>query len=53
MRREWELDDLIASWTLVDVDLEMLAGQHSAIRLSFAVMLKVFRDRGPVPTACW
>jgi hypothetical protein len=28
VRREWELDDLIASWTLVDDDLELLVGKR-------------------------
>ncbi len=49
VRREWELDDLIASWTLVDVDLEVLAGKHSATRSSFAVMLKFFEIEGRFP----
>src|SRR4051812_27901237 len=42
VRREWELDDLIASWTLVDADLELLVGKHDAPRLSGALMLKFF-----------
>jgi len=49
VRREWELDDLIASWTLVDVDLEVLVGKHSATRLSFALMLKFFEIEGRFP----
>ncbi|MEV4498517.1 Tn3 family transposase [Micromonospora arborensis] len=58
MRREWELDDLIASWTLVDADQELLVGKHDVPRLSCAVMVKFFeiegrfpRHVGEVPTA--
>ncbi|MEV0217715.1 DUF4158 domain-containing protein [Micromonospora sp. NPDC050695] len=58
VRREWELDDLIASWTLVDADQELLVGKHDVPRLSCAVMVKFFeiegrfpRHVGEVPTA--
>ena len=46
MRREWELDDLVASWTLVDADLELLASKHGATRLSFGLMVKFFEIEG-------
>jgi hypothetical protein len=35
-----ELDDLIASWTLVDADQELLVGKHDVPRLSCAVMAR-------------
>jgi hypothetical protein len=34
VRRGWELDDLIASWTFVDADVELLAGKHDVPRLA-------------------
>ncbi|MGC4858779.1 Tn3 family transposase [Micromonospora sp. DT41] len=49
MRREWELDDLIASWTLVDADHELLVGKHDVPRLSCAVMVKFFEIEGRFP----
>jgi hypothetical protein len=49
VRREWELDDLIASWTLVDADQELLVRLHGASRLSFALMLKFFEIEGRFP----
>jgi hypothetical protein len=58
VRRDWDLDDLIASWTLVEADHELLAGKHGATKLSFAAMLKFFeldarfpRHPGEVPPA--
>ena len=49
MRREWELDDLIASWTLVDADQDLLVRLHGTSRLSFALMLKFFEVEGRFP----
>jgi len=47
--RERDFDDLVASWTLVDADTELLAGRHEATRLSFALMLKFFEIDGRFP----
>ncbi|MGH8917320.1 MAG: DUF4158 domain-containing protein, partial [Actinomycetes bacterium] len=49
VRREWDLDGLIASWTLVEADLELLAGNYGSTRLSFALMLKFFEIEGRFP----
>ena len=49
MRREWDLDDLIASWTLVEVDQEQLVKLHPGSRLSFALMVKFFEIEGRFP----
>lgn len=49
MRREWDVDDLVTWWTLVEADLELLAGKHGSTRLSFAVMLKFFEVEGRFP----
>lgn len=43
MRREWEPEDLIACWTLVEHDeRELVAYKRGATRLGFALMLKFF-----------
>lgn len=43
MRREWEPEDLIACWTLVEQDeRELVAYKRGATRLGFALMLKFF-----------
>lgn len=49
VRREWELDDLIASWTLVEADQELLAQLHGHGRLSCALMVKFFEIEGRFP----
>lgn len=43
MQREWEPEDLIGSWTLVEHDeRELVAYKRGATRLGFALMLKFF-----------
>ena len=37
MRREWELEDLIDCWTLVEEDAKLLASKSGATRLAFAL----------------
>jgi hypothetical protein len=49
MRQEWELDDLVTSWTLLRGDLELLDGKHDASQLGFALMLKFFEIEGRFP----
>jgi len=58
MRREWATDDLIAWWTLVDADRDLIANNTGATRLGWALMLKFFeldarfpRHPGEVPLA--
>lgn len=58
MRREWEPEDLIACWTLVEVDQELVANKSGATRLGFALLLKFFelearfpRDGSELPAA--
>lgn len=58
MRREWEAEELIACWTLLDSDRERLANKTGATRLGFALMLKFFelearfpRDAAELPPA--
>ncbi|MEJ7786595.1 MAG: DUF4158 domain-containing protein [Solirubrobacteraceae bacterium] len=49
MRREWEPEELIACWTLVDADRRLVANKSGATRLGFAVLLKFFELEGRFP----
>lgn len=58
MRRDWEPEDLIACWTLVEDDWKLVANKAGATRLGFALLLKFFelearfpRHLGELPTA--
>lgn len=58
MRRDWEPEDLVASWTLVDGDWRLIANKSGATRLGFALLLKFFeleacfpRDVDELPAA--
>lgn len=58
MRQVWEPEDLLASWTLLEADWELVANKSGATRLGFALILKFFelearfpRDRGELPAA--
>lgn len=39
MRREWEPEELIAAWTLLDGGWEMVGEQTGATRLGFGLLL--------------
>ena len=49
MRREWQPEELIACWTLVDRDWELVANKSGATRLGFALLLKFFELEGRFP----
>ena len=49
MRREWKPEDLVACWTLVEADWELLANKTGATRLGFASLLKFFELEGRFP----
>ena len=49
MRREWEPEDLIAAWTLLDGDWELMANKAGATRLGFALLLKFFEQEARFP----
>ena len=58
VRREWEPEDLIACWTLLDGDRPLVANKRGTTRLGFALMLKLFelevcfpRHAGEIPPA--
>lgn len=42
MRRGWELEDLIACWTLDEEKFALLAKKAGLTQLGFALMLKCF-----------
>lgn len=49
VRREWEPEDLIASWTLVKPDWGLVVNKTGATRLGFGVLLKLFEIDGRFP----
>src|SRR5271156_2596667 len=49
MRREWELEELIACWTLDEEEFALLANKSGATRLGFAVLLKYFEQEARFP----
>jgi len=49
MRREWEPEDLIASWTLLPGDVDLLVNKSGATRLGFALLLKLFEIEARFP----
>jgi hypothetical protein len=60
MRQEWEPEELVASWTLLDADWALVANKAGATRLGFALLLKFFelearfpRDRAEIPPAAF
>ncbi|MDP9486202.1 MAG: DUF4158 domain-containing protein [Actinomycetota bacterium] len=58
MRREWDPEDLIDCWTLVDADRSLVGNKTGPTRLGFALSLKFFelearfpRQVGEIPPA--
>ena len=58
MRREWDLDSLIDSWTVLDADRELIANKYGPTLLGFVLILKFFevearfpRHVGEIPSA--
>ena len=49
MRRDWEPEDLVACWTLVDADWRLVANKSGATRLGFALLLKFFEQEARFP----
>ncbi|WP_454561894.1 DUF4158 domain-containing protein [Mycobacterium haemophilum] len=49
MHREWASEDLIASWTLVGGDWELVANKTGATRLGFSLLLKFFELEARFP----
>jgi hypothetical protein len=49
VRQEWSPEELLASWTLVEGDWELLANKSGPTRLGFALLLKFFELEGRFP----
>ncbi|MGV9865705.1 DUF4158 domain-containing protein [Rhodococcus koreensis] len=49
MEREVDEDELIACWTLVDDEPELVAGKRGATKLGFALLLRFYTERGRFP----
>ena len=49
MRREWEPEDLIAAWTLLDSDWDLIKNKAGATRLGFCLLLKFFEQEARFP----
>jgi Domain of unknown function (DUF4158) len=49
VRRDWDPEDLIAYWTLLDSDWRLVANKTGATRLGFVALLKFFETEGRFP----
>ncbi|MFF4490046.1 DUF4158 domain-containing protein [Streptomyces sp. NPDC001544] len=49
MRQDWEPEDLIELWTLLEDDMKRLRNKSGANRLGFAMLLKFFEVEGRFP----
>ena len=49
MRREWNLEDLIESWSLTDEDRKLVGNKYGFTRLGFALTLKFFEIAARFP----
>jgi len=51
MKRQWDIEELIEHFTLVEDDLEFLANKTGPTRLGCALLLKCFQFEGRFPPA--
>ena len=51
MQREWQPEELIECWTLLDGDQRLVANKTGATRLGFALLLKFFELEARFPRA--
>ena len=49
MTREWQVEELLAQWTLLPGDWPLVGNKHGPTRLGFAVLLKFFQSEGRFP----
>ena len=49
MRTDWEPDELIGAWTLVEGDWKLIANKTGVTRLGFALLLKFYEIEGRFP----
>lgn len=48
-RQEWLPEDVVACWTLVDGDWDLVVNKSGATRLGFSLLLKFFEMEGRFP----
>jgi TnpA family transposase len=51
MKRRWEIDELVAHFTLHETERDLLANKTGATRLGFAVLLKYFQQEARFPAS--
>ena len=51
MKRQWDIEELIEHFTLVEDDLEFLANKTGPTHLGCALLLKCFQYEGRFPPA--
>src|SRR6266498_2582317 len=49
MKRQWDIEELIEHFTLVEEDLPVLASKTGSARLGCALLLKCFQQEGRFP----
>lgn len=49
MQAEWDPDELIGAWTLIEGDWDLIVNKAGVTRLGFVVMLKFYEIEGRVP----
>jgi hypothetical protein len=49
LREQWEPEDLVRAWTLMEDDLRLVANKTGASRLGFGLLLKFFEQEGRFP----
>ena len=49
MRQEWEPEDLVGAWTLLEGDWRQIANKSGVTRLGFALLLKFFESEARFP----
>ena len=49
MKRQWDIEELIEHFTLIQEDLDLLANKSGPTRLGFALLLKCFQYEGRFP----
>ena len=49
MQADWDPDELIGAWTLVEGNWDLIANKADVTRLGFAVMLKFYEIEGRFP----
>jgi len=51
VRQDWEPEDVVGGWTLVEDDWRLVANKSGPTRLGFALLLKFFEQEGRFPSS--